>query len=134
MDRATFLRNLRASKVALHPLQIPGWEGVIYLRPQTLGEIRDVLMRAPLDDEDPKAQVKRDDLFIARSIARLVRDEAGDLLFSADNDAEMRDLMAALADTGPAISKAINAAYNELNEPSTVEVTPEGNSPAGKSS
>jgi hypothetical protein len=128
MDRAAFLKNLKASRVKLTPLQIDGWDGLVYLRPQTLGEIRDLLVKAPADAD--KAPTKRDPLFIARSIAQVVRDEAGALLFDPENDAEVKDLMDALADTGPAVSRQINAAWNALNEPSTVEVTPEGNSQA----
>jgi len=129
MDRNQFLKNLRASKVKLRSVQVPGWDGLVYLRPQTLGEIRDALMKATPEDAtaDARSQMNRDPLYLARSIARLVRDEAGELLFDPDNDGQMGELMADLADTGPAISKLLNEVYNELNEPSRVEVTPEGN-------
>jgi len=129
VNREQFLKNLRASKVQIHPLQLEGWSGLVYLRPQTLGEIRDSLMRADTDDleGDARSKIKTDSLFLARSIARLVRDEAGELLFDADNDAEMGELMAGLADTAPGISRQLNDAWNALNEPTKAEVTPEGN-------
>ena len=126
MDRSQFLANLRASRVKLHPVQLEGWEGVVYLRPQTLGEIRDTLLKG-IEEDTVSKQINKDPLYIARSVARLVRDETGALLFNADDDKDMVELMEVLADTGPGISRELNAAYNTLNEPNSVEATPEGN-------
>jgi len=126
MDRSQFLKNLRASRVKLHPVQLEGWEGLVYLRPQTLGEIRDTLLKGVVEETATK-QINKDPLYIARSVARLVRDETGALLFDADDDKDMGELMEVLADTGPGISRELNAAYNALNEPNSEEATPEGN-------
>ena len=106
---------------------------MVYLRPQTLGEIRDTLLKG-IEEDTVSKQINKDPLYIARSIARLVRDEAGALLFNADDDKDMGELMGVLADTGPGISKELNAAYNALNEPNLEEATPEGNSRSAKTS
>jgi len=129
MDRSQFLRNLRASKVKLHPVQIDGWEGLVYLRPQTLGEIRDVLMKVDGEgeSEDLKKSIGTDPLYLARGIARLVRDEEGVLLFDADDNVQMVELMRELEGTAPEISRRLNLEFNAINAPSTAEVTPSGN-------
>ncbi len=128
MDRAQFLRNLRSSKVPVTATRIDGWDGPIYLRAQTVGEVRESLLRHEDEESlDPRERIAKDPYFIARGIARLVRDESGALLFDPDDDGQMLELMTALADTAPAVSKRIHDAYNALNEPTTAEVTTQGN-------
>lgn len=138
MDKKQFLRNVRASKVPVHPLQIDGWDGLIYLRPATLGEIRDTLLEQAAQEGEhngtPVPSATSDPLFIARNIARLVRDEAGELLFDSKSEADMQSLMEVLADAAPSISKRITEAYNKLNEPTLSQETPEGNSPSARNS
>ncbi len=133
MNRTQFLTNLKASKVKLVPLQVEGWDGLVYLRPQTVGEVRDMLL-APDEEKTPKEALTKDPLFLARSIAKIVRDEEGVLLFDPSNDDDMKLLMETLAEAGPSISRQINKAYNALNAPTKEEATPEGNSPGAKSS
>lgn len=127
MDKARFYANLRASKVPLHPLRIDGWDGVIYLRAQTVGEINAYLLKGAQGQPETQPQPGADPYFIARSLARIVRGEDGALLFDADDDAQMAELMAELAETAPAISKQINDAYKALTAPTSAEVGPEGN-------
>jgi hypothetical protein len=131
--RSDFLRNLRKTQVKLHPVQLDGWDMVVYLRPQTLGEIRDILMKADPDDA-LKKETQEDPLFIARNVARLVRDENGVLLFNEDDAAQMKELMGELESSAPIITRQLNQAYTKLNEPSPLEVTPKGNSPSAKTS
>lgn len=128
MDKQQFLRNLKKSKVSLHPIQIDGWDGTLYMRQPTLGEIRDTLLQGGGDDEgEKKDPMRTDPLFIARSIAKIIRDEKGVLLFDEHDDVEMKTLMDALAETAPAVSKSINEAYNRLNEPTSGQVDSSGN-------
>lgn len=137
MNRQQFLKNLRNSKVKLHPVPIDGWDAPIYLRPQTMGEIRDALMKpeeAPETITDVRGRLGKDPLFLARSLAKLVRDERGELLFDPADEEQMQELMRTMADAGPSISKKINEAYAALNSPNTEEVTPEGNSQSASSS
>jgi len=133
MNREQFLKNLRASKVPLHPLQVDGWEGTIYLRPTTIGEVRDILLeRGDRKEGDPPPPP--DPLYIARTLAGIVRDEEGNLLFDPKNDTQVAELMEALADAAPSISRQINQAYDKLNSPSPAEVSPEGKSLSATSS
>ena len=133
MDREHFLRNLRASKVPLYPVKIDGWDGEVYIRPTTIGEVRDlVLSREARKEGDPPPPP--DVLYIARNIAQIVRDENGDLLFDSKDNEQMEELMEALAEAAPKISSQINKAYERLNEPSSVEVSPTGKSLSAKSS
>ena len=133
MNRQQFLRNLTASKVKLFPLQIKGWEGLVYLRPQTMGEIRDDLVKEP-ESGTVRERLQKDPLFLARGIARVVREENGDLLFDPNDDTQMLELMAALSDTAPDIAKQVNEAYSKLSTATTEEVTPAGNSLSAKPS
>lgn len=123
MDREQFLENMRASKVPLVPFQIDGWDGVVYMRQQTIGEVRDIIMR----DGAKKDDGKPDSLMLARAIARVVRDEKGALLFNEDDEMEMQELMDVMSEAAPAISRQIHEAYRALNEPSAAEVDPKGN-------
>ena len=138
MDKTQFLQNLRNSRVTLHPLQVEGWEGVIYLRTQTLEDVRDILAHSGDQGDEggeaPSELIKKDPLYFARTVARMVRDETGALLFDARDDEQMAELMGALKDTAPTVSKQINEAYKALNSPIAPEVTPEGNSPSANSS
>ena len=131
MDKSKFLANLRASAVPLKPLQIPGWDGLVYIRAQTLGKIREILEErdsaAPTETDDSRTAFQKDPLYLARSIAKIVRDEDGALIFDAKSDAEMTELMAVLADAAPEVSRAIHDAHNEVNSPAKTEVGPEGN-------
>jgi len=125
-NRSDFLRNLKGQQVKLHPLQLEGWDVTVYLRPQTLGEIRDVLLKS--DEKEKVGQgITVDPLFIARNIARMVRDEYGELLFNADDNAQMEELMSSLEGTAPSVSKQISTAYNKLNEPNSEEADAKGN-------
>ena len=56
MDKARFYANLRASKVPLHPLRIDGWDGVIYLRAQTVGEINAYLLKGAQGQPETQPQ------------------------------------------------------------------------------
>lgn len=123
--RSDFLRNLKKAQVKLHPVQLEGWDMVVYLRPQTLGEIRDILMKAEPDDS-LKAETK-DALFLARNVARMVRDGNGVLLFNEDDEAQMKELMGELEGIAPTVTRQLNAAYQKLNEPTPLEVDPQGN-------
>jgi len=131
--RSDFLRNLKKAQVKLHPVQLDGWDMLVYLRPQTLGEIRDILMKAD-KEESLQSEVSTDPLFLAKNIARMVRDEAGELLFNENDDAQLKELMSVLESTAPAVSQQLNKAYRELNEPNSIEADPQGNSRSAKTS
>jgi hypothetical protein len=127
MDRAKFLAQLRANKTKLVPLVIDGWKEPVYLRPQTVGDIKAEILAAPGEAADARGRLIKDPLYLARSIAKIVRDEKGELLFDPDDNAQVQTLMDALAETGPAISRQVHEAYNRINAPVEAEVTPTGN-------
>lgn len=125
--RNDFLRNMRKSQVKLHPLQLEDWDIVVYLRPQTLGEVRDLLLKEGDKEETLKDEVNNDPLFLARNIARIVRNETGELLFNDSDDEQMQELMLVLENTAPSVSRQINKAYRGINEPNSLEADAQGN-------
>lgn len=133
-SREQFLSNLRDSRVKVHKVPIDGWPTPVYLCQQTMGDVRSSMMQVGEDATDARQKIRDDPLFLARSLARLVRDENGDLLFDSSNDAQMAELMEVLKDAPPTISKQITDAYNAINAPTSLEVTTEGNSPSANPS
>lgn len=128
MNREQFLRNLRQSRAKLVPVQIDGWEHPIFVRQQTVGEIKEILIeRGEGQQPDAKSSLKDDPLYLARSIARIVRDQKGELLFDAKDDAQMRQLADTLDETAPDVSRRIHDEWNKLNAPTAEEVNAKGN-------
>lgn len=130
MDKNQFLSNLRKSTVPLVAVPIQGWDGPVYLRATTIGEIRDILLGeadSPGESGNAAERAQRDPLYLARQMAKLVRDENGNLLFNHRDDAEMQELMDAMAGAAPYISKQIQKAYERINTPTSQEEDSEGN-------
>jgi hypothetical protein len=125
MDRAKFLARIHGAAVKLTPFTVPGWDEPVYLRPNTMADIKEQLLRGD-EPAEIGARLKADPFYIERSVARLVRDEKGALLFDPADDAQMAELKAALDASPPGISRQIQDAQSSLNEPAK-EVDPKGN-------
>lgn len=125
MDRAKFIARLQGAAVKLTPFTVPGWDEPVYLRPTTMADVKEQLMR-PNQSEDVGERIKADRFYIERTIARIVRDEKGDLLFDPADDAQMEELRGALDMSPPGISRKIQDAQTALNTPSK-EVDEKGN-------
>lgn len=128
MDRVKFLERLRASAVKLTPLTLEGWDEPVYLKPQTMADIRETLIDADGAENESLAQrLVKEPYFIERGIARRLHDKDGNRLFDINDTAQMEELRTVLDNNGPAISKQIQDGYNSLIMPSKDEADVEGN-------
>lgn len=128
MDRAKFLEKLRASSVQLVPFTIEGWEEPIYLKPQTMADIREILAESNGAESKTVAEtLAKDPYYIERGIAKIIRDKDGNRLFDFKDDVQMVELRGVLDSNRAIVSRQIQDAYNALNEPTKVEVDPKGN-------
>lgn len=126
MDRAKFLAGLKGTAVKLVPFTIPGFTEPIYLKPVTMAEIKAELTK-PDEPKEVKDRLAKDQYYIERSIARVVRDEKGELLFDEKDDAQMAQLKAVLDENGPEVNRSIQEAREALQKPGKDEVDPAGN-------
>jgi hypothetical protein len=92
------------------PIEVPGW-GTVYIKPLTVGDIESFSA-----DTDPALKA-------ARSIARVLCDQGGELLFDPTNP---EDLFAINRLPLDAIS-VINAAVDKTNANTTTEAIDLGN-------
>lgn len=126
MNRAQFLAGLKGTAVKLTPFTIPGFTEPIYLKPVTMAEIKAELTK-PDEPKEVRERLAKDAYYIERSIARVVRDEKGELLFDEKDDAQMAQLKEVLDENGPEVNRAIQEAREALQKPGKDEVDPAGN-------
>lgn len=125
MDRTKFLEGLKGVAVKLRPVKIPGFVEPVYVKPFTMADIK-----AQLAKDEPaeiKDRLAKDQYYIERAIARIVRDEKGALLFDESNDAQMAELRVALDDSSPSVNTILTDAQHETLKPDKSEVDPKGN-------
>lgn len=126
MDRAKFLAGLKGSAVKLSPFTLPGFSEPVYLKPLTMADIKAELTK-PDEPKEVRERIQKDQFYIERSIARLVRDEKGALLFDEKDDAQMSELRGVLDANAHTVSSLIHAAHDKLNGADKSEVDPKGN-------
>lgn len=126
MDRAKFLAGLKGNAVKLFPFTPPGFSEPIYLKPLTLADVKAQLAK-PDEPKEIKERLANDPFYIERGIARLVRDANGVLLFDEKDDVQMAELKTLLDQNGPEVSRKIQEAHDDLQEPTKAEVDPKGN-------
>ena len=128
MDRAKFLEKLRASSVELVPFTPDGWDEPIYLKPQTMADVREILLESNGSESKTVADMlAKDPYYIERGMAKLIRDKDGNRLFDFKDDKQMEDLRVVLDTNRTSVNRQIQDAYNKLNEPTHSEVDPKGN-------
>ena len=126
MDRAKFLASMKSGAVKLTSFTPPGFAEPIYLKPMTMADIKAQLVR---DDEAPdvRDRLRKDQYYIERSLARIMRNEKGELLFDESDDGQMAALKEVL-DEGPHnTSRLIHEAQDKLQNPDKEEADPKGN-------
>lgn len=126
MNREKFLAKATESAVKLTAVPIPGWDEPVYIRPMTIAEVKETILR-PDQPDDARSRLAADPYMVERTIARVARDEHGALIFDADDDSQMEELRDAIQLTPPGlISGRLQQAQAALNVPDK-EVDAKGN-------
>lgn len=126
MNRQKFLASTKKSAVKLTAVPIPGWDEPVYIRPMTIADVKETILR-PDQPENTRARLEADPFMVERMIARVARDERGDLLFDPADDVQMEALREAIQLTPPGlISGRLQEAQAALNVPDK-EVDAKGN-------
>lgn len=126
MDRAKFEATLKAGAVKLVAYTPPGFAEPIYLKPLTMADIKAQLLK-PDEPKEVRERILKDEFYIERSLARIIRDETGALIYDEKDDAQMSGLRAVLNDSPHNLSNLIIGAQDGLMQPTKDEVGPTGN-------
>lgn len=127
MDRAKFLETLRAGAVKLVPFTPPGFPEPVYLKAPTMADVKEQILRAEVLGDTAKERIANDPLYLERSLARILRNADGSLMFDAEDNAQLAELKAVLDLAPHNTSRLIHEAHDALSEPAKSEETPKGN-------
>ncbi len=126
MDRAKFEATLKAGAVKLVAYTPPGFSEPIYLKPLTMADIKAQLTK-PDEPAAIRERLTKDPFYIERSLARMIRNKDGALIYDEKDDAQMAGLRAVLDDSPHNLSSLIQKAQDGLMEPAKGEVDTAGN-------
>ncbi len=119
-SRTAFIDALQAATPPLRRVEIRGFPHPVWLRRMTVGEARALVAAA-------KAQAGDDPFANARTVASLVRDDTGALLFDRHDDAQLKALQAALESTDARVMNDLMQQIARLNDADETEVDHAGN-------
>lgn len=99
----------------------------MYLQAMTMADVKAQILRADASGATARERIQNDEFYIERSLARILRQEDGSLMFNEDDAAQLVELREVLNSCPANTSRLIHDAHDALNESSNAEVTPKGN-------